>query len=82
MTPSAPAVLPWEGSAASLSVHVPHPDLFRTGGSSAGGAFSLAGPVPPSLPAGLVFYMQFWTVDAAAPVGFAASNALSGTIPQ
>ena len=32
-------------------------------------------------PSGASFYLQYWIVDAAAPVGYAASNSFSGTTP-
>lgn len=63
-------------------VLVPQPDLLLFGQNSAAGAFTLIGTLPAILPAGFTFYMQQWTVDATAPQGVSASNALSGTIPS
>jgi hypothetical protein len=52
--------------------------LFSTG---PGGRITLEGDWPAGLPAGLTLYLQYWIVDAAGPLGWAASNALSATMP-
>jgi Tol biopolymer transport system component len=36
---------------------------------------------PPNIPSGLTAYMQYWIVDPAGSVGYAASNGLSLTVP-
>jgi len=52
--------------------------LFSTG---PGGRIILEDDWPAGLPSGLTLYLQYWIVDAAGPLGWAASNALSATIP-
>jgi hypothetical protein len=52
--------------------------LFDTGPN---GRIILSGSWPAGLPSGLTFFMQYWIVDAAGPAGFAATNALSATMP-
>jgi arylsulfatase A-like enzyme len=46
---------------------------FLTGG---GGKLLLSATWPPAVPAGFEIFFQFWIMDAAAPQGYAASNAV------
>ena len=63
-------------------VLVPSPDVligpFAVDGT---GALVIAAPWPAGVPAAFSTYLQEWVVDAAGPVGFSASNALSATTP-
>jgi hypothetical protein len=62
-------------------VMVPSPDrivMVATGGD---GHCDLQGLWPSPWPSGLELFFQAWSVDPAAPVGFAASNAVSSTSP-
>ena len=63
-------------------VLVPNPDvvIFALPTSPAG-TLNLSATWPNGIPAAFSFYFQHWIVDAAGPVGFAASNALQGTTP-
>ncbi|HZM00054.1 MAG TPA: VCBS repeat-containing protein, partial [Planctomycetota bacterium] len=61
-------------------VLVPAPLLKLILATDAAGDLELAGNWPPG-PSGLELLMQYWFADPAGPVGFAASNALSATIP-
>jgi hypothetical protein len=45
------------------------------------GSFELSGAWPAGLPAGTVVYAQSWIVDPSGPQGYAASNAVAGTVP-
>jgi hypothetical protein len=45
------------------------------------GGIGLTAPFPPGAPPNFTFYFQYWWVDAGGPVGFASSNAISGTTP-
>lgn len=45
------------------------------------GGFALEGIWPPDVPSGFSLYAQCWVQDAAGPAGFAASNAVRGTVP-
>jgi hypothetical protein len=49
--------------------------------TDASGGWSLQASWPAGLPAGLSLWFQAWTLDATAPVGKSASNALRATIP-
>jgi hypothetical protein len=63
-------------------VLVPSPELVLAGLPLDGsGALTLAATFPPGLPSGVSLAFQFWTVDAGAPAGFSASNAVEGTTP-
>jgi hypothetical protein len=65
-------------------VLVPAPDVIvgpLALGLSVGETADLAFHMPPGLPSGVTIYTQAWFADAGAPNGFAATNALSGTIP-
>jgi hypothetical protein len=63
-------------------VLVPVPDVLLPGlPLDASGALSLQSTWPASAPAGFSFWLQFWTPDAGAPKGFAASNGVMGTAP-
>ncbi len=61
---------------------VPSPDVligpFAVDGT---GNLVIAAPWPAGVPAAFSTYLQEWIVDAAGPVGFSASNALSATTP-
>lgn len=48
---------------------------------NAAGALSISTHWPAGIPSGFSTYFQYWAPDGAAPVGFAASNAVSGTTP-
>jgi hypothetical protein len=63
-------------------VLVPAVDVF-IGGLNTGPAGTIALPAnwPGNLPSGFSFYLQYWIVDPAGPVGLSASNGLSGTTP-
>ncbi|MHC4845324.1 MAG: hypothetical protein ACYTCU_04085 [Planctomycetota bacterium] len=52
--------------------------VLQTNGS---GELLLPGTWPNGVPAGLEFTFQHWIVDPAGPLGFAASNAVQGTVP-
>ncbi len=43
------------------------------------GVFALPATWPSGIPAGFVLYLQAWVTDAGGPLGFSASNGLSGT---
>lgn len=43
------------------------------------GVFALPATWPAGIPAGFVTYFQYWVTDAGGPLGFSASNGLSGT---
>jgi hypothetical protein len=61
---------------------VPSPDLLLAGLlTDAQGGLLLAGTMPDALPSGLTICLQLWTVDAAGPKGFDATNALLITLP-
>ena len=63
-------------------VLVPSPDLVFGGLPIDGaGSLPLAFPWPPGAPSGLVVFAQEWFADAGGPVGFAASNAVSASVP-
>jgi hypothetical protein len=61
-------------------VMVPTPLLKLILVTNPAGDLELAG-LWPAGPSGLELLMQYWFADPAGPVGFAASNALSATIP-
>jgi polyhydroxybutyrate depolymerase len=61
---------------------VPFPDVILYGlVTDAVGGNSLQATWPPGLPSGFELYLQAWITDAAAAVGFAASNGLVATTP-
>ena len=63
-------------------VLVPAPDVLLTGLSTGpSGAIAWSGTWPAGIPSGLQFYVQAWILDADAPGGFAASNALKAKAP-
>ena len=41
----------------------------------------IAGRWPTGMPGGLTVYFQYWIADSGGPIGFSASNAISGTTP-
>ena len=60
----------------------PFPDLLLAGlVTDASGGLLLAGTLPDGLPPGLQVCLQLWTVDAAGPRGFGATNGLLITLP-
>jgi glyoxylase-like metal-dependent hydrolase (beta-lactamase superfamily II) len=52
---------------------------FTTG---AGGGVALSAAWPAALPPGTQTWFQWWIADAGGPAGFAASNAVLGTVPE
>jgi len=60
---------------------VPYPNLVFAQTVTFLGQASFGGLWPPGMPSGLTLYFQYWIVDSAGPVGFAASNAVAGTTP-
>jgi len=62
-------------------VLVPQLDLLFNLPLNASGERTLAGPLPAGAPSGLPLVCQFWVQDAGGPSGFAASNAVRGTVP-
>ena len=60
---------------------VPNPDLVFMFVTDFIGSLQLNAVWPPGVPPGLAIYFQFWVPDVGGPVGFAASNAMSGTAP-
>lgn len=61
-------------------VLVPSTDLLVSGLATDGAGGLLLGTTwPAGVPAGFTFYVQGWIADAAGPLGFAATNGLSGT---
>jgi hypothetical protein len=62
-------------------VLVPLPAALVSALTDAGGTLPLAATWPAGLPSGLEIYLQYWIVDATAPHGFAASNAVLASAP-
>ena len=62
-------------------VMVPNPDLLLWMFTDFFGGASLAGPWPAGVPSNITIFFQWWVADAAGPMGFAASNAVSGITP-
>jgi len=63
-------------------IMVPDPDFLLAGLSTgAAGSVQLTGTWPVGIPSGTNTWYQHWVADAAAPQGFAASNALHATAP-
>lgn len=62
-------------------VMVPQLDLLFNLPLNASGERLLAAPFPAGAPSGLPLFCQFWVQDPGGPVGFAASNAVLGTVP-
>jgi len=62
-------------------VLVPFPAALVPAVTDAAGALSFATTWPTGLPSGLTIYLQDWIIDATAPQGLAASNAVSATVP-
>lgn len=64
-------------------IMVPFPDLLfimHTGGTSGSpSTVQFTGQVPLALPDDTDLFFQFWVIDPAGPLGYAASNALRGT---
>jgi len=67
---------PFKGGVLVPALHLGVPLPTTVGGTSA-----FSAPWPAGLPSGFATYYQFWIPDASGPVGFTASNALSGTTP-
>jgi hypothetical protein len=60
----------------------PAPDVIVFAGlTDAAGQVKLQGSVPASAPSGLELWCQWWIVNAAAAQGFAATQAVKGTVP-
>jgi hypothetical protein len=84
--PLAPATLILGTGVANLSFKggtlVPTPDLLLAGlVTDVSGGLLLSGTLPDELPPGLQVCLQLWTVDAAGPKGFGATNGLLITLP-
>jgi FG-GAP-like repeat len=62
-------------------VLVPSTDVLTPLMTNAQGQWTHTLTLPPDSPAGTTWYFQAWWLDAGAPRGRAASNALSGTAP-
>jgi len=62
-------------------IMVPRPDLLIVSPTKAIGGKLYAATWPEILQGGLQVYLQQWTIDAAAPFGASASNALRATTP-
>lgn len=62
-------------------VLVPSASLILSSVTSSVGIVTLAATWPGGLPPGATFYAQYWIPNASGPVGFLASNAISGTTP-
>jgi CubicO group peptidase (beta-lactamase class C family) len=63
-------------------VLVPAPDVIvRDLVTDAVGNLSITKPWPVGVPAGTQVYFQVWVADPGGPLGFAASNAIVGTVP-
>ncbi len=61
---------------------VPSLDLLVLGlQTDAGGALSISASMPAGVPSGTTIVVQEWIVDAGAPFGYAASNAVCGRTP-
>lgn len=60
-------------------VLVPNPDFLASLTTDGGGGLVLGGNWPTFLAPGRTLTFQYWIVDATGPMGFAASNAVSGT---
>lgn len=60
---------------------VPQPDVFVPLVTGPAGTIALQAAWPAGLPTGLVTYYQWWIADPLGPLGFAASNGISGTTP-
>jgi hypothetical protein len=61
---------------------VPNPDILLLGlPTGPSGSVPLVAAWPGGVPSGMSFSFQHWISDGAAPAGFAASNAVSGTAP-
>jgi glyoxylase-like metal-dependent hydrolase (beta-lactamase superfamily II) len=61
---------------------VPQPDVLLPFTTGAGGGVALSAAWPAALPPGTQSFFQWWIADAGGPAGFAASNALLGTVPE
>jgi hypothetical protein len=59
---------------------VPQPDAVAFSVTDASGALTLHAVLPKTVPPELDLVAQAWVVDAGGPAGFAASNAISGTV--
>jgi hypothetical protein len=60
---------------------VPSPDALLVVVGDATGASGTASPFPASVPEGLAVFAQCWLLDATAPAGFTATNALECLAP-
>ena len=59
---------------------VPTPQFIFGLGTNPSGELSFGASLG-SPPSGATFFLQYWIIDAAGPVGFSASNGISGTTP-
>ncbi|MFT7463989.1 MAG: hypothetical protein ACI9EF_002338 [Pseudohongiellaceae bacterium] len=60
---------------------VPTPEQLTSVTLDGAGGLALAGNWPLGIPGGTQLFLQSWIVDAAGPVGFAASNGVVGATP-
>jgi len=73
--------LPFKGGVVVPQFFPPFGNAFPWPLSPLGDA-TLTVPLPPSIAlSGLDLYLQTWVLDAAGPVGYAASNAIKGSFP-
>lgn len=50
-------------------------------GTDPAGALAIGGTWPSGVPSGFTSYYQYWIIDSAGELGFAAGNSLSATTP-
>jgi len=60
-------------------VPFPHFIYFPGQWTGPGGLFGFGAVWPAGIPAGVPMYFQYWVIDAAAPQGWSASNAVTST---
>jgi hypothetical protein len=62
-------------------IMVPNNDLILLGVTDFYGSYDITTAWPAGVPSAATFYFQYWIPDASGPVGYVASNAISGTTP-
>ncbi|MCB9898721.1 MAG: FG-GAP repeat protein [Planctomycetes bacterium] len=68
--------LPFKGG-----TFVPNPDILVYGLPTFDGRLDVVATWPTGIPSGLDVYVQYWVLDAGAPLGFASTNAVVGHTP-